>query len=72
MDGMGTYKKAMYWLFFNHISNNSKASFGRSISAGITLAGWEETCCAFGVSEDFCRGEGLTAVVIVMVTAQIH
>ena len=29
MDGMGTYKKAMYWLFFNQISNNSKASFGR-------------------------------------------
>ena len=42
-----------------------------SISAGMTLAGWAEACCAFGVSEDCCRGGvGLTAVVIV--TTQIH
>ena len=43
----------------------------------MTLAGWAEACCAFGVSEDCCRGGvGLTAVVIVIVivivTAQIH
>ena len=28
------------------------------ISAGITLAGFAGAYCAFGVSEDFCRGEG--------------
>lgn len=43
-----------------------------SISAGITLARLAEAYCAFGVSEDCCRGRGrLTAVVLVVVTAQI-
>ena len=36
------------------------------------LIGSAGSCCVFGISEFCCRGVGLAAVVIVLVTGQIH